>query len=309
MSKVIHSILSVGLTLISVDGAHAQSNECPLKVGESIANVSIVTIQDLLEVLPISKSEFETQEIFNQKQAAFLAENNLLDVRVFETVADRSRLKYVAEEEVFYFDDYLFSNGYYGPSSDLKTEILELTGRYDYQNAQGISHRVYDNVELLETYVATFGTGAVLEVPKVQYVNVTIFGDHELDEDALTIDTSSFPMKKIRRYYGYEPVQEVLAPDENGKMVNEVLHSVAVPIEDARTFSEQMQTFTVARLTPPYFATNSYIYEPELSNPEERVISNYAIRADIICSALVNSGGTVASILTPMSGYLEYATQ
>lgn len=78
------------------------------------------------------------------------------------------------------------------------------------------------------------------------------------------------------------------------------------PIEKAESFYEGAATYTAIKLKEPFFFIDIDNIEATFDLPEERTITNIALRVDIICSAIADSDGKVAQILKPLSEAFNY---
>jgi len=77
-------------------------------------------------------------------------------------------------------------------------------------------------------------------------------------------------------------------------------------INDAEKFYNGVQTFTAVDMKSPVIFSEVETRPANSDFREDRTINNILIRADIICSSLVDHHGKVAQVLTPMIGYVEY---
>ena len=75
---------------------------------------------------------------------------------------------------------------------------------------------------------------------------------------------------------------------------------------DAEKFYNGVQTFTAVDMKSHVILSEIETLPAHSDVREDRTINNIFIRADIICSSLVDHHGKVAQILKPMIGYIEY---
>lgn len=265
---------------------------CPFEKGRITEFLDGATLIEIVEDFPLEKSEFEKSDSFFVRRAEYVSAH-LKDTTIFETMADRSQITYDADEEIFYFDSWLFSNGTYGPSSELETEILELQDPYDYQQAYGIRHRVWDE---------ELKTGA----SEMEVKNITIFDAHTVDPKGRETNFKGSNYTVVQRYYGYEPVE--VRPHKNvfGDVENTPIHSVAIPLDQAEEFKSSLRTFVAASVENPYVKVGEQYYEANYSLPYNRWITNYVIKVDVTCAAIADREGQVVKVFTPLDGYIEY---
>ena len=109
----------------------------------------------------------------------------------------------------------------------------------------------------------------------------------------------------MERYYGYERVDFW---EEETFSTNwfRPFHILPYDINDAEKFYNGVQTFTAVDMKSPVIFLEGKTLRANSDVREDRTINNILIRADIICSSLVDHHGKVAQILTPMTGYIEF---
>jgi len=297
--------LFIGLATIS----NASSDTCPFEIGKPVKSLNKSDVWNLINNFPNKKSQFETKEAFKSKQINLLSELGFSETLVFETMIDRNMLSYVAEEQIFHYNDFLFSNGSYGPSDELKRQVLGLEDQYGY-DMHGLTHRIYDKRTVLDTYTATSMSGAAYKVDKVEYMNASVFDDHVYDEDAQTLKKISGTYKSVMRYYGYGPVEaKMIKTIYSDEMMLFPVHTVSIPMDAAEQFFNSARTYTAVKLEAPFILSDSYVREPKVDLLEERLITNYALKANIVCSALTDGDKKVVQVLTPLDGYFEYISE
>ena len=160
---------------------------------------------------------------------------------------------------------------------------------------QGIYHSVFSERKV---------TSDFLLVPKVTYTNIIIYGDHIFD-DYDTCKRRNGKQYSVKRYYGYEPV-DILEDETFFTKLFRPFHILPYDINDAEKFYNDVQTFTAVDMKSPVIFSEVETWPANSDFREDRTINNILIRADIICSSLVDHHGKVAQILTPMIGYIEY---
>ena len=136
------------------------------------------------------------------------------------------------------------------------------------------------------------------------YTNITIYGDHIFD-DYDTLKRRNSKDYSVERYYGYEPV-DILEDENFSSNWFRPFHILPYDINDAEKFYNGVQTFTAVDMKSHVILSEIKTLPENSDVREERTINNIFIRADIICSSLVDHHGKVAQILTPMIGYIEY---
>ena len=67
-----------------------------------------------------------------------------------------------------------------------------------------------------------------------------------------------------------------------------------------------MQTLTAVDMKSPVIFSEIETLPANSDVREDRTINHMLIRADIICSSLVDHHGKVAQVLKPMIGYIEF---
>ena len=141
------------------------------------------------------------------------------------------------------------------------------------------------------------------------YSNVIIYGDHVLDDDTLDLVRRDGGYVKVKKYYGYEPVVTLEAENILGDMGNQPYHVLAYDINHAEKFFNGAQTYTAADMRSPVVLSGTRTIPATFDLPQERTINNVVIKANIICSSLVDHQGKVAQILTPLVGFMEYESK
>ena len=280
-------------------------DQCPFVVGESFEAISKSNFSELINSFPKEKSQFETTEKFKERQKTYL-ENSMPPLAILATEMDRDKLRYNADEGYFYYNDYLLSNGRYGPNGDIITELFNLQDSFEYMDLQGIKHVVLQGRSETGSYEASNASGASISVTEVSYSNVIIYGDHVLDGDTLDLVKRDGEYVKVQKYYGYEPVVTLEAENILGDMVNEPYHVLPYDINHAEKFFNGVQTYTAVDMGSPVILSDTQKIPATFDLPEERTLNNVVIKADIICSSLVDHQGKVAQILTPLVGFMEY---
>lgn len=299
-SRLFNKSLVFGVFIVS-PLALIGEEQCPFVVGESFSYISKSEIKKFLNEYPAEKSQFETTEKFQNRQKAHV-EKYMPSTSIVATEMDKRSIKYDADNEVFYYTKWLFSNGRYGPKNDLIADTLGVEDWLDKGNLQGITQRIYDEEQITGGFRASNSMGASIDVVEKTYVNATIVGQHVVDKDTMEIKKD----KWVLRYYGLGPV-EFLESDVSLSEKPGPVHFLPYGAEKAEQFYNGLKTFTAFVVQPPYVLVDSYIYEATFDLPEERYIQNFAIKADILCSAIVDADNNVAQILTPIDGYLEYS--
>jgi len=280
-------------------------DQCPFVVGESFEAISKSNFSELINSFPKEKSQFETTEKFKERQKTHL-ESSIPQLAILATEMDRDQLLYNADEEYFYYDDFLLSNGRYTPDGDLIAELFNLESRFDYMDLQGINHIVFNSRTETGSYEASNAMGASVTVTEVLYSNVTIYGDHVLDGDTMQLVKRDGDYVKVQKYYGYEPVVTLEAENFFGDMENGPYHVLPYKINNAEKFFNGVQTYTAVDMRSPVILSETEKIPATINVPEERTISNVVIKADIVCSSLVDHQGKVAQILKPLIGFMEY---
>ena len=163
------------------------------------------------------------------------------------------------------------------------------------QYLQGISHVVFGERKVTSDFFLA---------PKVTYNNVKIYGEHIFD-DYDTYKTRNGKKYSVERYYGYEPV-DFLEEEIFSTNWFRPFHILPYDINDAEKFYNGVQTFTAVDMKSPVIFLEVKTLRANSDVREDRTINNILIRADIICSSLVDHHGKVAQILTPMTGYIEF---
>lgn len=286
----------------------ANAGVCPFELNKSFASVDETELRKFVANLPLEKSKFETSEKFIKRQEEYVA-SFAEGVLIVATKMDKDQIDYVADNEFFYFDDYFFSNGRYGPSTDFKAKIFGLEDKYDALDLNGIAHRILEDRIVTGSYSASTVGGASLTVEEVSYTNVIVFGDHVVDKNRSNLVKHNGKYFYEHKYYGYEPVELFEAENILGDLKLEPYHILPYSIEKAEAFYEGVATFTAIKIKEPFFFVDTETLAATFDLPEERRITNVAIRADIICSALADGDGNVAQILTPLSEAYEYQTE
>ena len=269
-------------------------DQCPFVLGESVEAVSRARLQELANNFPIKKSQFEPTEKFKARQERSV-KDAIPSFAILPTETDRESLFYNADKEYFFYTDYFFSSARYvfdGPVGKL-FNVDEDSVRY----LQGISHLVFGERKVTSDFFL---------VPRVTYNNIEIYGEHIFDNHD-TIKTRNGKRYSVDRYYGYEPVD--ILEDENCCIKLKLFrpfHILPYDINDAEKFYNGVQTFTAVDMKSPVIFSEVETMPANSDFREDRTINNILIRADIICSSLVDHHGKVAQILTPMIGYIEY---
>ena len=160
---------------------------------------------------------------------------------------------------------------------------------------QGISHLVFGERKVTSDFFL---------VPRVTYNNIKIYGEHIFD-DYDTYKIRNGKDYSVERYYGYEPV-DVFEYETFGNKWFRPFHILPYDINEAEKFYNGVQTFTAVNMKSPVIFSEVKTLPANSDVREDRTVNNIFIRADIICSSLVDHHGKVAQILTPMIGYIEY---
>ena len=160
---------------------------------------------------------------------------------------------------------------------------------------QGISHLVFRERKVTSDFFL---------VPRVTYNNIKIYGKHIFD-DYDTYKRRNGKDYSVERYYGYEPV-DILEDETSSSNWFKPFHILPYDINDAEKFYNGVQTFTAVDMKSPVIFSEVKTWPANSDFREDRTINNILIKADIICSSLVDHHGKVAQVLTPMIGYVEY---
>ena len=267
-------------------------DQCPFVLGESVEAVSRARLQELANNFPIKKSQFEPTEKFKARQERSV-KDAIPSFAILPTETDRESLFYNADKEYFFYTDYFFSSARYvfdGPVGEL-FNVDEDSVRY----LQGISHLVFGERKVTSDFFL---------VPRVTYNNIKIYGEH------IFVDYDTYKIRNgkdysVERYYGYEPV-DVFEYETFGNKWFRPFHILPYDINEAEKFYNGVQTFTAVDMKSPVIFSEVKTLPANSDVREDRTVNNILIRADIICSSLVDHHGKVAQILTPMIGYIEY---
>jgi hypothetical protein len=219
--------------------------------------------------------------------------NAIPSFAILPTEMRRERLYYNADEEYFFYADYFFSSASYVPDRSVG-ELFNVDEDSELY-LQGISHSVF-----IERKV----TSDFFLVPRVTYNNVKIYGEHIFD-DYDTYKRRNGKDYSVERYYGYEPV-DILEDETSSTNRFRRFHILPYDINDAEKFYNGVQTFTAVDMKSPVIFLEIETMPANSVVREDRTINNILIRADIICSSLVDHHGKVAQVLTPMIGYIEF---
>jgi hypothetical protein len=219
--------------------------------------------------------------------------NAIPSFAILPTETLRDELYYNADEEYFFYTDQFFSGGKYVPS-DPVGELFNVDEESE-PHLQGIAHSVF-----IERKV----TSDFFLVPRVTYNNIKIYGEHIFDNHD-TIKTRNGKRYSVDRYYGYEPV-DILEDETFFTKLFRPFHILPYDINDAEKFYNGVQTFTAVDMKSPVIFSEVKTWPANSDFREDRTINNILIKADIICSSLVDHHGKVAQVLTPMIGYVEY---
>ena len=160
---------------------------------------------------------------------------------------------------------------------------------------QGISHLVFRERKVTSDFFL---------VPRVTYNNIKIYGEHIFDDYDIYKRRNGKDYS-VERYYGYEPV-DILEYEIYGMTKPTPYHILPYDIHDAEKFYNGVQTFTAVDMKSPVILSGIRTLPANSYVREDRTINNIAIRADIICSSIVDHQGKVAQILAPLIGYIEY---
>ena len=267
-------------------------DQCPFVLGESVEAVSRARLQEFANTFPIKKSQFEPTAKFKARQERSV-KNAIPYFAILPTEMRRERLYYNADEEYFFYTDYFFSGGKYVPYRPVG-ELFNVDEESE-PHLQGIAHSVF-----IERKV----TSDFFLVPRVTYNNIKIYGEHIFDNHD-TIKTRNGKRYSVDRYYGYEPV-DILEDETSSTNRFRPFHILPYDINDAEKFYNGVQTFTAVDMKSPVIFSEVKTWPANSDFREDRTINNILIKADIICSSLVDHHGKVAQVLTPMIGYVEY---
>ena len=160
---------------------------------------------------------------------------------------------------------------------------------------QGISHLVFRERKVTRDFFL---------VPGVTYNNIKIYGKHIFDYYD-TYKRRNGKDYSVERYYGYEPV-DILEDETSSFNWFRPFHILPYDINDAKKFYNGVKTFTAVDMKSHVILSEIETLPAHSDVREDRTINNIFIRADIICSPLVDHHGKVAQILKPMIGYIEY---
>jgi len=294
MSLKRFKILLVTCMMFTKPALAEEVDQCPFVLGESVEAVSRARLQEFANTFPLKKSQFEPTAKFKARQERSV-KNAIPSFVILPTETLRDELYYNADEEYFFYTDQFFSGGKYVPYRPVG-ELFNVDEESE-PHLQGIAHSVF-----IERKV----TSDFFLVPRVTYNNIKIYGEHIFDNHD-TIKTRNGKRYSVDRYYGYEPVD--ILEDETCCIKLKLFrpfHILPYDINDAEKFYNGVQTFTAVDMKSPVIFSEVETWPANSDFREDRTINNILIKADIICSSLVDHHGKVAQVLTPMIGYVEY---
>jgi hypothetical protein len=105
---------------------------------------------------------------------------------------------------------------------------------------QGFYHVVFSERHVTSDFIL---------VPEVTYTNITIYGDHVVD-DYDTYKRRNGKDYSVQRYYGYETV-DILEYEIYGMTKPTPYHILPYDIHDAEKFYNGVQTFTAVDMKSP----------------------------------------------------------